>query len=186
METQSTKRKNAWSSEEDTLLATTILNHLRSGSLQVKAFAEVSKLINRSSSACAFRWNAVLRKNYEHEIQSTTEDFINTESGPYVNSESLIETNSINHPVQVNLIQTDDYSLGEISTIITSVDTLKNIIEALIKSNKALELKLEQKDHEIIQLKKEVAEQIKNSSEYCEMLNLLQKVKETGILDRIM
>jgi prespore-specific regulator len=61
-------RQNAWSKENDLLLAETVLKHVREGSTQLKAFDEVGDLLNRTVAACGFRWNAVVRQQYEKEL----------------------------------------------------------------------------------------------------------------------
>lgn len=62
-------RQDAWTGEDDLLLAETVLRHIRSGSTQLKAFDEVGDTLNRTSAACGFRWNAEVRQNYEDAVQ---------------------------------------------------------------------------------------------------------------------
>lgn len=62
-------RQDAWSEENDLLLAETVLRHIREGSTQLNAFDEVGDLLNRTSAACGFRWNAVVRNQYEQAIE---------------------------------------------------------------------------------------------------------------------
>ena len=63
------QRQDAWSEEDDLLLAETVLRHVREGSTQLNAFEEVGDKLNRTSAACGFRWNAVVRQNYEQALQ---------------------------------------------------------------------------------------------------------------------
>ncbi|HHY73799.1 MAG TPA: RsfA family transcriptional regulator [Bacillus bacterium] len=58
------QRQDAWSEEDDLLLAETVLRHIREGSTQLNAFEEVGDRLNRTSAACGFRWNAVVRQDY--------------------------------------------------------------------------------------------------------------------------
>src|SRR5699024_12574549 len=62
-------RQDAWLSENDILLAETVLRHVREGSTQLSAFEEVGDQLNRSAAACGFRWNAVVRKDYEDQLE---------------------------------------------------------------------------------------------------------------------
>ncbi|UTR13005.1 RsfA family transcriptional regulator [Evansella sp. LMS18] len=62
-------RQDAWSEEDDLLLAETVLRHIREGSTQLKAFDEVGDALNRTSAACGFRWNAVVRDKYDDAIK---------------------------------------------------------------------------------------------------------------------
>lgn len=57
-------RQDAWSKDNDLLLANTVLRHVKEGSTQVKAFEEVGEIVNRTAAACGFRWNAVVRQHY--------------------------------------------------------------------------------------------------------------------------
>ncbi|MFZ3576442.1 RsfA family transcriptional regulator [Virgibacillus sp. DJP39] len=61
-------RQDAWSHEDDLLLAETVLRHIREGSTQLNAFEEVGDHLNRTSAACGFRWNAEVRNKYDHAI----------------------------------------------------------------------------------------------------------------------
>ncbi|MEK3935849.1 RsfA family transcriptional regulator [Sporosarcina sp. FSL W7-1349] len=61
-------RQDAWVEENDILLAETVLRHVREGSTQLSAFEEVGDLLNRTAAACGFRWNAVVRRDYEKEL----------------------------------------------------------------------------------------------------------------------
>src|SRR5690625_1131650 len=61
-------RQDAWSHEDDLLLAETVLRHIREGSTQLNAFEEVGDKLNRTSAACGFRWNAEIRNKYESAI----------------------------------------------------------------------------------------------------------------------
>ena len=63
------QRQDAWTEEDDLLLAETVLRHVREGSTQLNAFEEVGDKLNRTSAACGFRWNAVVRSQYETALQ---------------------------------------------------------------------------------------------------------------------
>lgn len=57
-------RQDAWSHEDDVLLAESVLTHIKEGSTQLRAFDEVGDALNRTSAACGFRWNAVVRQKH--------------------------------------------------------------------------------------------------------------------------
>ncbi|QDP40705.1 RsfA family transcriptional regulator [Radiobacillus deserti] len=61
-------RQDAWSHEDDLLLAETVLRHIREGSTQLNAFEEVGDKLNRTSAACGFRWNAEVRQKYDQAV----------------------------------------------------------------------------------------------------------------------
>ncbi|SCW48784.1 prespore-specific regulator [Paenibacillus tianmuensis] len=62
-------RQDAWSEEDDLILAEVTLRHIREGSTQLSAFEEVGEKIGRTAAACGFRWNSFVRKKHEAAIQ---------------------------------------------------------------------------------------------------------------------
>jgi prespore-specific regulator len=62
-------RQDAWSPEDDLILAEVTLRHIREGSTQLSAFEEVGERIGRTAAACGFRWNSSVRKKYDAAIQ---------------------------------------------------------------------------------------------------------------------
>ncbi len=73
-------RQDAWSHEDDVLLAETVLKHIRDGSTQLRAFDQVGDDLNRTSAACGFRWNAVVRQQYIKEIAKAKKGAEGTEA----------------------------------------------------------------------------------------------------------
>ncbi|WP_100404578.1 RsfA family transcriptional regulator [Bacillus solitudinis] len=61
-------RQDAWSTDEDLILAEVVLRHIREGGTQLAAFEEVGDRLSRTSAACGFRWNSAIRKKYESAI----------------------------------------------------------------------------------------------------------------------
>lgn len=64
-----TNRQDAWSHDEDLLLAEVVLRHIREGGTQLQAFEEVGKQLSRTAAACGFRWNSYVRKQYKSGIE---------------------------------------------------------------------------------------------------------------------
>ncbi len=62
-------RQDAWTEDDDLLLAEVTLRHIREGGTQLSAFEEVGQKLNRTAAACGFRWNSLVRKKYEAAIQ---------------------------------------------------------------------------------------------------------------------
>jgi prespore-specific regulator len=65
----STTRQDAWTQDEDLLLAEVVLRHIREGGTQLQAFEEVGKRLSRTAAACGFRWNSYVRKQYKSGIE---------------------------------------------------------------------------------------------------------------------
>ncbi|WP_243289983.1 RsfA family transcriptional regulator [Bacillus sp. FJAT-47783] len=62
-------RQDAWTQDEDLLLAEIVLRHIREGGTQLSAFEEVGKKLSRTAAACGFRWNSYVRKQYTTGIE---------------------------------------------------------------------------------------------------------------------
>ncbi|PLS16580.1 RsfA family transcriptional regulator [Bacillus sp. M6-12] len=62
-------RQDAWTQDEDLLLAEIVLRHIRDGSTQLKAFEETGRQLSRTAAACGFRWNSYVRKQYNSGIE---------------------------------------------------------------------------------------------------------------------
>ncbi|PTX65082.1 prespore-specific regulator [Melghirimyces profundicolus] len=63
------KRQDAWTPDDDLVLAEVTLRHIREGGTQLSAFEEVAEKLGRTPAACGFRWNSLVRKKYEAAIQ---------------------------------------------------------------------------------------------------------------------
>lgn len=63
------ERKDTWTKKHDELLAKLVLDHLGNGSTQTKAFKEAAEKLNRTAAACGYRWNAVLRNEFDKELR---------------------------------------------------------------------------------------------------------------------
>ncbi|KFM99970.1 RsfA family transcriptional regulator [Bacillus clarus] len=64
-----TTRQDAWTDDEDLLLAEVVLRHIREGGTQLSAFKEVGRNLSRTPAACGFRWNSYVRKQYKERIE---------------------------------------------------------------------------------------------------------------------
>ncbi|WP_313893301.1 RsfA family transcriptional regulator [Psychrobacillus sp.] len=67
-------RQDAWMHENDAMLAEMVLRHVREGSTQLNAFEEAGDELNRTAAACGFRWNAVVRHQYETELKEAKKE----------------------------------------------------------------------------------------------------------------
>lgn len=67
-------RSDAWTQEDDDKLSSIVLNHIRTGSTQLRAFEEAANELGRTAAACGYRWNGVLRKDLRDAIESAKRD----------------------------------------------------------------------------------------------------------------
>ncbi|MCL6451994.1 MAG: RsfA family transcriptional regulator [Alicyclobacillus sp.] len=62
-------RSDAWTPADDERLAEIVLQHIRTGSTQLKAFDEAANELGRTPAACGYRWNGVLRKDRRDAVE---------------------------------------------------------------------------------------------------------------------
>lgn len=78
-------RQDAWTSDEDVILADTVLQYIREGKTQLEAFKDVANQLSRTSAACGFRWNATIRKNYQEVVNTAKDERKNRTHNPSTN-----------------------------------------------------------------------------------------------------
>ncbi|GAE24136.1 prespore specific transcriptional activator RsfA [Halalkalibacter wakoensis JCM 9140] len=95
-----TIRQDAWSTDEDLILAEVVLRHIREGSTQLAAFEEVGERLSRTSAACGFRWNSAIRKKYESAVALAKKQRSKGKKQPFEDREWATEaSNEIIEPV---------------------------------------------------------------------------------------
>ncbi|MEH7502439.1 RsfA family transcriptional regulator [Neobacillus drentensis] len=92
-------RQDAWSQDEDLLLAEVVLRHIREGGTQLQAFEEVGKQLSRTSAACGFRWNSFVRKQYKSGIELAKKQRKELKKQPV-----FYEEDSIQEPVNEEVV----------------------------------------------------------------------------------
>ena len=157
-------RQDAWTGEEDLLLAETVLRHIREGSTQLKAFDEIGDQLNRTSAACGFRWNAEIRQNYEEAVQIAKKQRKELKRAQAIQQKQQIsrlrpkksvvidvefseELNS-NQPSLtmqdvISFLQNVEQNNPRVAKLQTENETLRCQLEKLRKTNQELEKKLE-------------------------------------------
>lgn len=98
-----TTRQDAWTKDEDLLLAEIVLRYIREGKTQLEAFKEVAKRLSRTSAACGFRWNATIRKQYHQAIEFAKE--ARKEEGQHLNLNAVeINASQENDPIDTAIL----------------------------------------------------------------------------------
>src|SRR5699024_3929458 len=134
-------RQDAWSKEEDIILAETVLSYIREGKTQLEAFKEVAKELSRTSAACGFRWNASIRKQYQDAIKQAKEK--RKYSGQQNAWKILRENNEMNDdPIQTAISLLKNMQLIESSGVQNKCRDHERQIEELEAKNAALEKQL--------------------------------------------
>ncbi|MNH75607.1 Prespore-specific transcriptional regulator RsfA [compost metagenome] len=132
-------RKDTWTSEDDGLLAITVLDCLRNGQTQLEAFKIVAEGLKRTEAACGFRWNSTVRKQYGDQIKEAKA--IGRKNKPKVASVEIkkneaITIGSVEEPAQPN-------SFDQLfDTVIEGMKEIKSRYNDLLKENEKLRDKL--------------------------------------------
>jgi len=94
-------RQDAWTKDEDLLLAEIVLRHIRNGKTQLEAFKQAGEALSRTSAACGFRWNASIRKQYAEAINLAKEKRKQTFSSHVLDGEQIEEGHSIDSAITI-------------------------------------------------------------------------------------
>lgn len=146
------KRQDAWTPDDDLVLAEVTLRHIREGSTQLAAFEEVAEKLGRTPAACGFRWNSCVRKKYEAAIQ-------------IAKAQRQKRNQSGRSRLSVPLKESE--TLSSLEAIIRYLRRHKNEVAELRKRQKELEKELKQREEKIEQLLKE-NEEMKNRLDHVE------------------
>ncbi|WP_217585694.1 RsfA family transcriptional regulator [Lentibacillus saliphilus] len=138
-------RQDAWSRDEDMILAETVLRYIREGKTQLEAFKEVAKQLSRTSAACGFRWNATIRKHYEEAIQQAKQDRKSGLSEQFSKGEQQLEWGDID-PIETAIRMLENMKKGVSlqSTLFKGEE--QALIERLKEENDALKQQLNRYD----------------------------------------
>lgn len=159
-------RQDAWSKDEDVLLAEVVLRHIREFSTQLAAFEEVGRTLSRTPAACGFRWNSLIRKQYEAAITLAKK-----QRKEQKKNQSQSKRESVEEDRSIELID------EAISLLITSKTHLveSNQHEASLQEAMAENLQLKQHLH---QLEKEY---MSVQEDYQSLLEIMEKARKMVI-----
>lgn len=124
-------RQDAWSHEEDVLLAETVLRYIQEGKTQLTAFQEVGDQLSRTAAACGFRWNATLRKQYDEAIQKAKQ---NRKHIPYIAGEAGMAVQDKGQPAIHEVLE----SLERMQKYYHSLNEQQEV-QKLLEQNKQLQ-----------------------------------------------
>ncbi|MBB3109041.1 prespore-specific regulator [Paenibacillus phyllosphaerae] len=151
-------RQDAWSPDDDLILAEVTLRHIREGSTQLAAFEEVGERIGRTSAACGFRWNSCVRKRYEDAIQIAKQQ---RQKRNYMKKQSFAATS---HVSSLGTIETEErsYKNDPVTEESLSVDSVirflrqwKTTYQELNRQIKTLERDLREREEELYILREQ-------------------------------
>ncbi|SIT02771.1 RsfA family transcriptional regulator [Alicyclobacillus vulcanalis] len=125
-------RSDAWTPEDDERLAQLVLRHIRTGSTQLKAFEEAAQQLGRTAAACGYRWNGVIRKRYQDEIEAakaerkTMHAKAHTQKAPSGPTESMQEV--------IRFLQTYDEQYQRLREYVSAIEREKAELEARVRA----------------------------------------------------
>jgi len=197
------QRQDAWSEEDDLLLAETVLRHVREGSTQLNAFEEVGDKLNRTSAACGFRWNAVVRQHYEQALQLAKKQRKQRQRAlgngqaarkkllytpPVPSLEELEEAGILQTPTTTSTATEPAHMT--IDQVISFLQTLKNMNtnhESLQKENERLRKENAEMAKRNEELEKKIAKLEENSStiqeDYETLMRIMNRARKMVLLD---
>jgi len=152
-------RQDAWSAEDDLILAEVTLRHIREGSTQLTAFEEVGERIGRTAAACGFRWNSCVRKKYEAAISIAKAQ---RQKRNYMKKQGTLAGNPAISSLAPAELEEGTYRSDGATEETISIDAVirflrgwKNSIQETNRHVKNLEKELREKEEELARLREE-------------------------------
>jgi len=148
-------RQDAWSPDDDLILAEVTLRHIRDGSTQLAAFEEVGERIGRTSAACGFRWNSCVRKRYEEAIQLAKQhrqkrSYVKRQTASVPQLSAVQQAEAEDRELRTDYIGDEPIS---VDAVIRFLRQWRNQHQELSRQVKSLEKELKEKDEEIFELR---------------------------------
>jgi prespore-specific regulator len=177
-------RQDAWTKDEDAILAEVTLRHIREGSTQLVAFEEVGEKLTRTPAACGFRWNSLIRKQYEKAIAEAKKlrKERNKRKGKQLVSQSCDNSFSFNTDVYSRSEGEKSLSLNEIILFLQQLQSDWPSAKNLEAENKALLSRLQHMKKENGTLKNKLDKINKDYESVCrdykEILQLMERARK--------
>ncbi|MCQ6282481.1 RsfA family transcriptional regulator [Bacillus sp. EB600] len=172
----SSTRQDAWSQDDDLLLAEVVLRHLREGRTQLQAFEEVGKSLSRTASACGFRWNSSVRKQYQSDIETAKKVWKQLKSQP-----TLPEPASLPSESATSLYSQEEKENGEITfqATICFLNELYKKTELSKQGDKEKIKELEKKTYELVVENEKLEKKFKSMEEdYRILIDIMERARK--------
>ncbi|RSL31324.1 RsfA family transcriptional regulator [Salibacterium salarium] len=182
-------RQDAWSADDDIMLAEIVLRHVREGSTQLSAFQEAGQKLSRTAAACGFRWNACIRKKYESAIEMARTHKGGTMQQPvdkqkmYEESdrEITIEESPPDTSIEREKVEADQMlsQLRETISFLTNlsqfmVETNHEKMDGLVEKKEAVQQENEKLETELQQVKRDFK---RLREDYKALLDVMEKAR---------
>lgn len=184
-------RQDAWTEDDDLVLAEVTLRHIREGGTQLAAFEEVGQRLGRTAAACGFRWNSSVRKRYDAAIaiaKSQRQQLKKLGRLPVLASVDDGEPAVVKRSVPVNDGKADAVEADEEQQIETVIKLLINQKDT-IRRLKQLEREMEVKESEIkelreanLRMKKELETVQGVNEDYKALVQIMDRARKLAFL----
>jgi prespore-specific regulator len=179
----STVRQDAWTQDEDLLLAEVVLKYIREGGTQLSAFEDVGRKLSRTSAACGFRWNSFVRKQYKQGIELAKKQRKELKKEGAV-SKALISDTSTQEDTQSKY--EISLTLSDVIQYLRSYEESEEEQGSLMEQNTRLRERverLEDENNRLIKEKKEVENQLDLVKEdYKALIGIMDRARKMMML----
>lgn len=179
-----TTRQDAWTQDEDLLLAEIVLRHIREGATQLAAFEEVGRRLSRTAAACGFRWNSHVRKQYKTGIELAKKQRKELRTLPQEQETENQILNKVNEE-QEKPSASSKNTIKELISFLQQYEEAPSIQE-LQKENKRLKDKVQQLEATVISLEQEKEGLTKNlqvmEEDYHALIEIMDRARKMVIL----
>ncbi|MFS8578840.1 MAG: RsfA family transcriptional regulator [Novibacillus thermophilus] len=176
-------RQDAWTEDDDLLLAEVTLRHIREGSTQLAAFEEVAEKLGRTPAACGFRWNSCVRKNYDAAIQIAKSQ-----------RQGLNKRRKKQVSVSQSELERQSDPVSSLATVIRFLRQHKQEYAETSKRVRQLEKQLSEREAELEQLRtehEELKRKVNNTEadyqsindDYKALIKIMERARKLALLD---
>ncbi|HZG61196.1 MAG TPA: RsfA family transcriptional regulator [Anoxybacillus sp.] len=173
-------RQDAWTEDEDLLLAEVVLRYIREGGTQLQAFEDVGRRLLRTAAACGFRWNSHVRKQYKDAIELAKKQRKEKKKEAAVHMERK-ET------VTAEIAAAKELTLEDVIAFLQRYHQSVNDFQHAIDENRALKKDMEQLQQMItrLQVEKELLEkELKMVQEdYKALIGIMERARKMVVFE---
>lgn len=179
-----TTRQDAWTQDEDLLLAEVVLRHIREGGTQLGAFEEVGRTLSRTAAACGFRWNSYVRKQYKTAIELAKKQ--RKELKKQTHSEVLNSEQVDPEPQSQGSVNNQELTLKDVIQFLGEYEKQENQLHNIINENKTLTIQVDRLQEQIEELeadKKTLENNIQLIEEdYKALIEIMERARKMVVL----
>lgn len=191
-----TIRQDAWTADDDLILAEVTLRHIREGGTQLKAFEEVGERIGRTAAACGFRWNSCVRKKYEAAIAiAKAQRQKRNQSRKHATSQVMETVTSAGGESSVRNDGVSEESIS-IDAVIRFLRQWKNTYQDMSRQIRSLEKELKEVQEKLasVQKEKEQLEKQVNTvqsdyqtvnDDYKTLIQIMDRARKLAVLENL-